>query len=426
MSDLFAISQLAKTDTAAAEKQLFTFVKKSFPELALKSIHIKKSEVSLNSVHGFLHTFDHEYFFKFHTEENETKTLGKNEYYQSKELTAAGLPLINPLWQKTEPGNQFLIYEKIEAPTAFELFRELEIRYFPNQQYDLALKEKLLQAESHLLETQWRVAKAHLQWQERTAVKDSILHQLFFWRLVSPNNTLPRSTLFYENAVIDLAQKSISFAELKKKKWIINGIEYTESLEEVIQKAMQLLDPEKEEETAMTLGHGDDHNGNKFFIQDQFFLFDPAFAGLQPTLLSFVKATIHNTFLHPFWLYEPEKLEQHLELSYAITADSIQISHNWDLAEVSPIRLDILNLYKEKIWKPLLKELTQKNMLPAYWKEYLRAAFFCCPFLVYNLTDSNKYSPVASLLALSKCIELGSKSIQTNSVDTFLRDISAS
>ena len=300
-----------------------------------------------------------------------------------------------------------MIYENITAPTAFDLCEQFERAYETDGSYPTE-KNNYLAAEQRLLKLQLDIYLNTMRTAPTGEVIDSPLLQLFLWRLISRQGAVPRVDLYYTNQSAILPDRVMSFNELAQKRWIINGVEYNESIAEIIAKAKEYLNPEREIMLPVVIGHGDEHNGNKFYLNGELVLFDPAFAGVQPALLSFVKATVHNTFLHPFWLYDPERLNGKLKFNYRIEDNMILIEHNWDMADRSPLRQEILNQQIKAVWKPLLKALREQNLLPSYWKEYLRKALFCCPFLVYNLLDTKKYSPVATLLALSKCVELGS------------------
>ena len=412
--------RLAKVDSRQAAKAILTFVQEQFPDLNSQKIKINESKVSLNSVNGFIITPGKEYFFKFHAEEGEEHTMGC-EYYQSQMLTKAGWPMLKPIYKSTEPGSQFLIYPRIEAQTAFDEFEKLDAAPNPS------LEQKLLAAEARLLKKEGQAFLDTLQISDAQNVAESPLYQLFYTRLVSKNDTKPRLDIYYTGKIVVLPNgETINFNNLAKKKWIINNIEYNESLNEIINQAKNLLDPLKEKKLATVVGHGDDHNGNKFYVDGDFIFFDPAFAGRQPALLSFIKATAHNTFLHPFWLYDPAKIEEYgLEFNFAIKDDKIIINHNWGMTKLSQVRQKILNLQSEKVWKPLIKTLREHDALPDYYEKYLRKALFCCPFLVYDLIDGAKYSPQQSLLAISKCVELGSKGNKENYTDTFLKKLRA-
>lgn len=417
--NLFEITKLAKKNKAKAEEAILAFTQKTFPTLNIAQIRINQSAVSLNSVNGFLTAQNgKEYFFKFHAEEGEEQTMA-DEYYQSHVLEKAGLPILKPIDKSVEPGSQFLIYDKVNAPTAFDEFASLEENPDPQKE------AKLLAAEARILKAQSQLFLNTLELSPREEVAKASLNQLFHTRLAGKKGAPPRLDLYYTGQKVILPNgEIINFNDLAQKRWIINGIEYSQNLAQIINEAKDLLDPEKEAKTPTVIGHGDDHNGNKFFIAGAFLFFDPAFAGRQPALLSFIKATAHNTFLHPFWLYESAKLAQKgLELDFSLTDDTIEIKHNWDMAKQSPIRQKMLDLQTAKIWQPLIAKMRGQNILPAYYQEYIRKALFCCPFLVYNLIDSQKYSPVASLLALSKCVELGSKGDRENYVDRFLEKL---
>ena len=415
--NLAKISQTAKTDLEQATTDILSFVKAKFTQIEATSIEINQSKVSLNSVNGFINTVDNKrYFFKFHAEEGDQNTI--DEYYQSYELEKAGLPMVKPIYENTEPGSQFLIYAEITAKTAFDEFTNLE------ENNNLQKEEQLLNAEGRLLKIEAQVFLDTLKLSDAKEIASTPLYQLFHTRLVSKNNEPPRLDIYYTGQEIELPNgEKINFDDLAQKKWIINEIEYSENLLAIINSAKDILDPLKTEQIPTVLGHGDDHNGNKFFIDNDFIFFDPAFAGRQPALLSFVKATAHNTFLHPNWLYDPAKTKDDLEFSYEITDETIIVNHNWDMALKSPVREKILNLQIEKVWQPLIAEFKKRDILPQNYKEYIRKALFCCPFLVYNLIDKQKYSSTESLLALSKCVELGTAGNKENYIDEFLEKI---
>lgn len=375
--DLVALTKLAKVDRVAAEAGVLEFARTQFSQLQIEQAIINQSAVSLNSVNGFLTDQEgREYFFKFHAEENEQATL--DEYYNTQILADVGLPIIKPFYQSTVPGSQFLIYEKITAPTGFELFSQPKL-FFPAEQ-------KLLK----------QIQKVYLKTLELTPadqVASAPLYQLFYHRLVGQE---PRLDLYYTH--------NLFFRTLADKTWTINGRHYAVTLNQIILQGKRLLNPQHYLNIPTVIGHGDDHNGNKFYLNGSFKLFDPAFAGRQPALLSFIKATAHNTFVHPDWLYIPEQLTDHgLQLNWNITEDTVSVEHNWPMA---PDRQQELRLQEDMIWKPLVVELRQRDWLPKDWQEYLRAALFCCPFLVYNLLDPKRYTETASILALSKCVEL--------------------
>lgn len=422
---LAEIMGLAKSNVEQASQYILNFVQEKFSDLKIVAVQINQSKISLNSVNGLLtDAGSQQYFFKFHAEEGETKTM-RNEYYQGQELMRAGLPVIKPLFESTVPGNQFLIYENITAPTAFEEFGRLEEGYGKNNMYDVAKETELLGAERCLLEEVAAVQKSTLEEVSATQMVDAPLYQLFYRRLVSSGGETPRVDLYYTGKQFDLPDGTkVEFGTIAGKTWVINGRHYNETLDEIIERAKELLSPLRTETMPTVIGHGDDHNGNKFLIDGKFVFFDPAFAGRQPALLSSIKATAHNTFLHPHWLYESERLPNvGLEFDWKIDDSTITVNSNWGMKEQSPIRQKLLELQANVVWRPLIAELRERKLLSPDWREYIRKALFCCPFLVYNLLDRKKYSPTATLLALSKCVELGSSADKKTAIDIFLESI---
>ena len=349
--------------------------------------------------------------------------MQNSEYYNAKILADAGWPVIQPIFMSTTPGSQFVVYDHIDAPTAFSAYEEQEDRLLAGGAYDKAVVDKLLQSERTLGKKIREAYLGSLELSECANIEMASLFQIFYRRLVATGEPT-RLQNYYIGKDVQLPNgKSIPFNELSKKKWTINGVRYQQTLEEIIAKAKDLLDPSKEERVATVIGHGDDHNGNRFIISNEYVLFDPAFAGRQPALLSYIKATAHNVFVHPQWLYDPQKLEKSLKLMVSIDDEAVTVDYNWSIEKLSPLRLQILDIYKREVWKPLIQELADRKLLPPYWKDYIRAALFCCPFLVMDLIDGSKYSPAQTVLALSKCVELGSKTGEDTVVERFLKDI---
>ncbi len=397
----------------ALKKLLFEI----FPYLHIEKVEIKQSQLSLNSVNGFITLHGaKELFFKFHTEENEIL----EEYYSSELLAKYHLPIVKPLYISRVPGKQILIYEKINNPTCFALLDGYE-----RGEIGEIFEEKFLNAQKKLDKKLYNVAINTLQIVDNLVYDESRLLQLFYRRLKVKNGTA-RVDEFYQNKDINLPDGTlINFEELKKYKWVINDRKYESSLEDLILSATEVLDPFKYDKVPVCVGHGDDHYGNIFAFEEngkyEFKLFDPAFAeDIQHVLLTQVKATFHNIFAHPFWLYNPERLEKDLKIEFDLDEENkiLKINHNWDLKENS-IRTKLLNVKIENFWKPLITELEKRN--PPYpplsrgqdCLIFIKRALFCCPFLCLNLINLDKeksavfYTPKTSLLALSKAVEMG-------------------
>ena len=108
-------------------------------------------------------------------------------------------------------------------------------------------------------------------------------------------------------------------------------------------------------------------------------MFDPAFAGEHiPALLADVKATFHNIFAHPFWLYHPEEADRRFHVSVSVADGRIDVTHDWQL---TPLRRGFLDLKVEHVWRPLLAALAARDLLPPDWRSVMRLALFCCPTL---------------------------------------------
>ena len=111
-------------------------------------------------------------------------------------------------------------------------------------------------------------------------------------------------------------------------------------------------------------------------------LFDPAFAGKTiPALLGEVKATFHNIFAHPLWLYTPDLADKAYRVTAKMEGGRIAVTHDWALGE---LRWQFLALKRERYWRPLLLRLKAMGALPATGRRPMRSALFCCPTLVMS------------------------------------------
>ena len=95
-----------------------------------KSLALNQDSVlSLNSVNGRIESGKKKYFFKFHAEEGDVDTLKNSEYYNAELLAKNGWPMVMPVFTSTKPGMQFVVYDYINAPTAFAAYGAVEGRY---------------------------------------------------------------------------------------------------------------------------------------------------------------------------------------------------------------------------------------------------------------------------------------------------------
>jgi hypothetical protein len=161
--------------------------------------------------------------------------------------------------------------------------------------------------------------------------------------------------------------------------------------------------------------HGDAHNANVWFETDRatphLTMFDPAFAGSHvPALLAEVKATFHNIFAHPTWLYEPQVAATRFQARAERRGDVLAIETDWAL---SPLRTAFLERKAMLLWRPLLAEMQARGALPADWRRLVKLALFCCPTLVMNLrangtTGAGAHNPVSSAIGLGIAVMMGS------------------
>lgn len=404
MSDILQqIRDLQFTDKSGAEALLLSFIRENFP-LDVIELELTPLAVSLNSFNGFMTLANGtRRFFKTHTE---TDTV-IDEYYNAGMLSDLGYPIIQPIFKSTEPGKQLLVYEVIEDESVFDVAWRIETE----DESDLsALTSAQNRADDELL----KFYQQSLRAQSAETAEKSPVHQLFYHRL-----TGGRLDRFYgENTKISLPDKSWSMADVRQAKWVINGQEYDDTLNMLIQRAINLLNPAQAD--VGIIGHGDAHNGNVFFQKNanpaSLLYFDPAFAGIHHPLLDLTKPLFHNVFA--MWMYFPEEKRDSTPISLDIVDDIWHVSYNYDLPQVRHMFLDS-KLSRTLI--PIMQDLKSKNQLRDDWRQYLKVALFCCPFLTMDLTDSEKFSPEISLLGLAMSIEMGSESHNQRSIiDTAL------
>lgn len=389
MSNLLQrIQRLQFVSRGKAEALLRDFIIETFPELTVQYVELRPQAVSLNSFNGFLTLADGgKLFFKTHTEEDNVI----DEYYNASMLAEAGYPVIKPLYSSTTAGQHLLIYEVIDDPSVFDVAWSIEQGEL---QYDL---KSLTEAQNYEDKALFERYLATLAVSED--VKDAPVHQLFYHRLVGG-----RMDRFYSNNVV-LPDMMMTMESLKKMRWHINEQVYEDTLQQIIARAIQLLKPAANDITV--IGHGDAHNGNVFFRQDErrLLYFDPAFAGRHHPLLDLTKPIFHN--VSAMWMYFPQIKAEKTHIQMKISEDTIMVEHDYDLPD---IRHMFLESKVDHVLIPLLGTLKQRGQLRDDWHEFLKCALFCCPFLTLNLTDSVRFLPSITLLGLSMAVEMGAES----------------
>lgn len=393
-NSLLALQKLQFSDIAAAELGLVTLISEAL-DFSIASVSLNVKPESLNSLNGFVVLESGErYFFKTHTEENEQ--LG--EYYNAQILAEAGYPVLTPKSIVEKPGQQIALYEVINFPTFFDLIKEEEDKILLGRSSTLAAN--LVTAQRELDKKVFDVYLQTLESSASTPSQSPAIYQLFSERL-KPEGRLG---LFYLNKSVELNGSKFPFEDLANLKWVINGVTYKENLLTLIANAQRLIKPANE--SCAIVGHGDAHNGNVFWDNGKLLYFDPAFAGRHDPLLDLTKPLFHNIFAR--WMYFPEQVASEIELSFKLNADRIEVEHNFSL---SALRLAFLESKIQNLLLPTIKQL----LITQDWKEYLRAALFCCPFLTVNLFAASRqdgklderYPWQIKMLGLAMAVEAG-------------------
>jgi hypothetical protein len=390
-SILERIQRLQFTDRPQAESLAAQFIGEIFPQLDIATVRLRPQAISLNSFNGFLTLTDgQELFFKTHVEQDGVI----QEYYNAAMLAQAGYPVIQPLYTSEQADQQILIYPVVKDPSVFDTARALETDGF-----NAARFEHLTEAQNASDRQLYTLYRQTLADEPRETVINAPIHQLFYHRL-----TGGRLDRFYDNGTsITLPHQTLSLAEVRQKHWIINGSEYTETLDNLITGAVDTLNPNNLPLHTI-IGHGDAHNGNVFFDEPQRTLtyFDPAFAGRHHPLLDLVKPLFHNVFA--MWMYFPEQEAEKLTITLREEESTWHVDHNYEL---NPIRQMFLQSKADHTLAPTLRLLRERDALPENWRELVKLALFCCPFLTLDL---KRFPPTISLLGLTMAVQMGSES----------------
>jgi hypothetical protein len=405
------IQSLQFVDKSRAENLLISFIRETFP-LEVAAVELRPLAVSLNSFNGFMTLTDgRRLFFKTHTEPDTII----HEYYHAAELARAGYPVIQPIYSSTEVGKQFLIYDVVDDPSVFDLAWAIE-----NGQ--LSAFEALTLAQRAADDQLFSIYLKTLEQQTAAEAESAPIHQLFYHRLAGG-----RLARFYGNGNADspdiaLPHGRFPMAAVRGTYWIINGQHYDETLDDIISRAISILNPRQNGPSIV--GHGDAHNGNVFFnsADSSLFYFDPAFAGRHHPLLDLTKPLFHNVFA--MWMYFPGQKQAQTTISIETDEDSWQVEYQFPL---HPVREMFLQSKVQRVLIPVLTELKHRGWLRPDWRAYLKAALFCCPLLTMNLADASKFPPEISLLGLAMAVEMGAESkVRRSRIDTVLDTIEAS
>ena len=386
-------------DSQGAGAILSALMIEELPSLGTVTVAVNNDRYSLNSLNGTVTQADGTTsFFKLHVEEGEERTV--QEYYRAELLHRAGWPVERPWFASTTPGRQFLLYHFQHHQRLADAARHAEMNP-ANSHSTLVVAQQVL---DKLIGAQM-IASLHeapLGESEREPV-----HQLFHHRLVDPGTPMRlggRAARFYQGAQFVFPDSVVlDWEELASLKWRINGVLLSHSFADLLDESRAVLDPSALAVHGALTAHGDDHNANVWLTPDGLRLFDPAFAGEHlPALLAQVKATFHNVWAHPFWLYDAALSEATWQVCAANDDGVLDIDTDW---EPGDLRTAFLASKTEHVWRPLVAELTHRGWLPPNWERVVRCALFCCPTLVLDLRSRG---PRTNALGMAVAMMMGS------------------
>lgn len=413
-----AIRALARTDPDAAAAALTALLSDLFG-MSAGGLTINRDQYSLNSLNGFFEDGGERFFFKFHQEENEAEMSG--EYYRADILANAGLPVDQPLRISRLPGEQILVYRRRDEPRFSDVLLALDLSDDPVR------RARAVAAERDLSDRIAAVQAATLRPITESESRNEPIHRLFHERLVNPATAaFPGGRLagFYVDKRFRLGGIDIGWDRLSGLQFVVNGRRYRDSLGTLFTAAHDRLSPDRLADAGGVVAHGDAHNANVWYSETEdgaaLTMFDPAFAGSAvPSLLAEVKATFHNVFAHPLWLYDPALAARAFRAEARIGDGALHVETDWRLTAV---RRDLLAVKADRVWRPLLARLADRGLLPADWRRVVRLALFLCPTLVMNLrAGAASHNETSSLIGLSVAVAAGSEPVGgTDDVCVFL------
>jgi hypothetical protein len=401
------IRALARTDEPRALAQLSALLAELF-EIAPANLAINHDQYSLNSLNGFFDADGSAYFFKFHQEEGEEAMSG--EYYRADILARAGLPVDQPVMMSALPGEQILVYARRADPRFSDVLRGFDLE--PNARAEA----EAMAAEAALNDRLLVVYRETLHPITPDEAEAEPINRLFFERMIEPSTRQPpggRYRDFYIGQTFRFPGVGLDWERFSTAQVTVNGQAYRDTFGALFTRAAEKLNPLHLAGAGGVVAHGDAHNANVWFARQAdggatLSFFDPAFAGDHvPTLLAEAKATFHNIFAHPFWLYDPQEAAQRFSASASYRDGVLALETDWDL---SPVRQALLDAKAERLWRPLLALLKSRNMLPEDWRETLKLALFLCPTLVMNLrAGAASHNEISSAIAFSVAMQMGSE-----------------
>ncbi len=400
------IRQLARTDRAAAITELTAFLQELF-RIDVAGLKINDDRYSLNSLNGFFHSGKQAFFFKFHQEEGEDMMSG--EYYRADLIAKAGLPVDLPIHMSAQSGEQILVYRMRNEPQFSDVLYKLD------KVADAGMETTAIAAEIDLNTKILEVAKRTLTPVTPQQVHKEPIHRLFHDRLIDPKTkTAPggRYKRFYINQTFCFPGATLEWDEFSNANLVLNGQRMQRTFGQIFDDALVHLNPDNLTGAGGIVAHGDAHNANVWFEQRgntaRLCYFDPAFAGEHvPSLLAEIKATFHNVFAHPLWLYDQQEAAKSFVAQARYENGTLELETDWHL---TPIRQKLLAAKTNAFWKPFLRHLMNLDMLPANWEDTVRSALAMSPALVMNLrSGADRHNRVSSTIGFYVLALAGSR-----------------
>ena len=262
------------------------------------------------------------------------------------------------------------------------------------------------------------------------------IHRLFHQRLVEPaDGRYPGGRLarFYLGRRFDLPSLgTVAWEDIAHLRPVIKSTEHRRSLADCFAAAHRRLAPDRLADAGGIVAHGDAHNANVWYERrrtgGRLTLFDPAFAGdAVPALQAEVKATFHNIFAHPFWLYDPQITAQRHMAQVSIDGPRLRFDTDWT---PNALRRALLGVKRDSFWTPWIGHLAARGLLPPDREDVVRLGMFLSPTLVMNLRADRtaapgtcRHNPVSSAIGLSVALAIGSRPVEGQDLTTGFFDI---
>ncbi len=354
------------------------YIKQALPPKQVSDVKVISTPASLNSAAGSGIIDGKKYFFKVHIESG---SKFDEEYKQAGLLAGAGWPVYAPSMQSKNPDFPLLVYPWTDNPT---LFGKLERSYKSGE-------SKLTDKDFKLLEIMNKtIGKAQLKSLKKISGRQAAGApiQMFFARRFETDGRIDEwydpKTIFSlpgENG----ETLALSWPQIKRAKWAINGQVYPKTLDEIIKEAKDVLVFSGEDTAWTVISHGDDHAGNIFLGEDQAQVFDPAAASnINPAVLSDAKALAHSGFLPMGGMYYDPKTPY--EYGFDEKKNILKVNADFSKSPAFDAHSDIAGQIIDFRINPILRALKEKGADMNREYKRLKTALAGCALLTVNIS----------------------------------------